>query len=34
MMAADEGATLLETKDDDPSIPDKKKTKTCLREKK
>ncbi len=27
MMAADEGATVLETKDDDPKIPDKKKTK-------
>ncbi len=27
MMAADEGATVLETKDDRPKIPDEKKTK-------
>ncbi len=34
MMAADEGATVLETKDDGPKIPDEKKTKTCRRERK
>ena len=27
MMAADDGATVLETKDDGPKMPDKKKTK-------
>ncbi len=34
MMAADEGATVLETKDEGPKIPNEKKTKTCPSEKK
>ncbi len=33
-MAADDSASVLETKDDEPKIPEKKKTKTCLIEKK